>query len=191
MIGKGAHSIDLRENEHIIKEVRRNMFVFFMRVTALFILAAVGLVAIPFATVFLAQLGVAKPHIVIIVLYLLFLLILIILFAFRWTDYYLDVWVITNQRIFDIEQQGAFDRDISVFEIARIQDVNVKIQGMFATFLHFGNVHVHTAGENRNIIIRDATDPLAVKKLILEQYARITNGRETPPVVTPAEEKEK
>ena len=97
-------------------------------------------------------------------------------------DYYLDVWILTNQRIFDIEQRGLFNRHISVFEINKIQDVNVKIEGIIATFIKYGDV---------NILIKEADNPLEVKKAILEQYANLmqkTGSQNTNPNPLPPQQ---
>lgn len=167
-----AHSIDLQTGEHIVKEIRRDMFVFYTRVLILFILALLPLAIIVQVSQFLSQTTI-PGGIVATILYLFFILFLTILFFFRWTDYYLDVWVLTNKRIFDIEQKGLFHRNISVFELSKIQDVNVEVRGILATFIKYGDVLIHTAGTNEHIVIKEADSPLEVKKCILEEYTKL------------------
>lgn len=89
-----------------------------------------------------------------------------------WTDYYLDVWFITNRRIVDIEQKGFFNRDVSTFRMERIQDVTVEINGIIATLLNFGNIHVQTAGESQEFIIKGIARPKHVKDIIMRQSDR-------------------
>ena len=86
-----------------------------------------------------------------------------------WTDYYLDVWFITNRRIIDIEQKGFFHRDVSTFRMERIQDVTVEIRGIIATLLNFGDIHVQTAGESQEFIIKGIGRPKHVKDIIMRQ----------------------
>src|SRR3989338_3096464 len=38
-------------------------------------------------------------------------------------DYYLDVWIVTNERIINIEQRGLFSRTVSEQKLYRVQDV--------------------------------------------------------------------
>jgi hypothetical protein len=109
--------------------------------------------------------------------YLTWLLILFTVFFFQWTDYYLDVWVITTERIFDVEQVGMFNRTISVFRLEQIQDVTVAVNGILATFLKYGDIHLHTAGEGDDFIIRDADDPLHIKKIIMEEHGKVMQAR--------------
>jgi len=172
-----AHSIDLRDGEHIVAEVRRHMFVFYARILTLFILALLPLIFFTTVANIISNALPGQGTSITGVIYLLFLLVLIVVFFFQWTDYYLDVWIITSERIFDINQRGMFTREISVFELERIQDVNVKIKGLLATLLKFGDVHIHTAGVKEDIIIKEAARPLAVKKSILDEYARHRNQK--------------
>ncbi|MDP6387725.1 MAG: PH domain-containing protein [Candidatus Pacebacteria bacterium] len=90
-----------------------------------------------------------------------------------WTDYYLDMWLITNKRIVDIEQKGFFNRDISTFRMERIQDITVEIKGVIATLLNFGNIHVQTAGESQEFIIKGIGRPKYVKEIIMRQADKV------------------
>lgn len=90
-----------------------------------------------------------------------------------WTDYYLDVWFITNKRIIDIEQKGFFNRDISTFRMERIQDVTVEIRGIIATLFDLGNIHVQTAGESQEFIIKGIGRPKYVKDIIMRQTDKV------------------
>lgn len=86
-----------------------------------------------------------------------------------WTDHYLDAWFITSKRIIDVEQKGLFSRGISTTRIERIQDVTVEVRGVFATLFNIGDIHVQTAGEAREFVIRGVGKPKEVKKIITDQ----------------------
>ncbi|TSC76448.1 MAG: hypothetical protein G01um101431_581 [Parcubacteria group bacterium Gr01-1014_31] len=89
------------------------------------------------------------------------------LFAFNaFVDYYLDVWIVTNERILNIEQHQLFSRVAAEQRLSRIQDVTAETHGIFATFLHFGDVHVQTAGEQARFVFRQIPDPTAVARKI-------------------------
>lgn len=93
------------------------------------------------------------------------------------TDHYLDGWVVTDKRIIDVEQKGFFSRTVSSFRMERIQDVTVEIHGIIATLLDFGDVHVQTASEDYDFIIRDAPKPKSLKKRILEESDNIMDSQ--------------
>ncbi|PIR37930.1 MAG: hypothetical protein COV34_02475 [Candidatus Zambryskibacteria bacterium CG10_big_fil_rev_8_21_14_0_10_42_12] len=101
--------------------------------------------------------------------YVIFLIFVWMFYFLEWTDYYLDVWLVTNKRVIDIEQKGLFRREIISLHHDRIQDVTVITSGVIATLLNFGKVHVQTAGERRKIILHDAPDPEEVKRMILSR----------------------
>lgn len=97
-----------------------------------------------------------------------------------WMDYYLDVWVLTDNRIVDIEQRGFFDREASSFRLDRIQDITIEITGLIPTLFDFGIVHVQTAGgEDRTFHIPGAPRPALLKERILREHNRVLHERDT------------
>ena len=89
------------------------------------------------------------------------------------THYYLDAWMVTGEHLIDIEQRTLFDRQTSVSRIDRIQDITVETPGFIATLLHFGTIHVQTAGSEREFIMRGIADPKFVREAILRQQDRL------------------
>lgn len=84
-----------------------------------------------------------------------------------WIDYYFDVWIVTNERIVNIEQRGLFTRHISELRFSRIQDVTASVSGLVSTILNFGDVAVQTAAEEERFVFRQVADPFAVKDRIM------------------------
>jgi uncharacterized membrane protein YdbT with pleckstrin-like domain len=92
-----------------------------------------------------------------------------------WTDYYLDIWVITDKRVFDIEQRGFFRREVSIFRMDRVQDITTNVRGIIQTFFNFGEIHVQTAGSDREFIMRGAPAPTSLKEVISSLQDRRQN----------------
>lgn len=96
-------------------------------------------------------------------------------------DYYLDVWIVTNERILNIEQKQLFHRVISEHDLSKIQDVTAETSGMFATFLNYGEVHIQTAGEMQRFVFQQVPNPLAIKRKITslceykKRYEKVLN----------------
>jgi hypothetical protein len=103
------------------------------------------------------------------------------------TDYLLDVLVITDKRIFEIDQRGLFRRESSTFRIDRIQDVTVEVKGVIATFLNFGDIHIHTAGEGHDFVGKMMADPYSVKKQINEAIDHWTHESRNVTIAEPTE----
>jgi len=72
-----------------------------------------------------------------------FLAIIVWIYIFIiWIDFYFDVWIITNERIVNIEQKALFIRTTSELKFDKIQDISINIVGLIQTVLNFGDVHV-------------------------------------------------
>ncbi len=84
-----------------------------------------------------------------------------------WIDVWFDTWIITDDRIINIEQQGLFSREVSEIKLARIQDVSVDVRGFFQTFLNYGDVRIQSAGEEEHFLFRSVPDPYGVKNIIM------------------------
>jgi uncharacterized membrane protein YdbT with pleckstrin-like domain len=91
----------------------------------------------------------------------------------RWTDHYLDVWIVTPERIIDIDQNGLFNREVSSIRFERVQDITTEVNGLIATFLGYGDLHVQSAGERREIMMRGAQQPSENKHFLLTQLNKV------------------
>lgn len=86
----------------------------------------------------------------------------------NYIDYYLDIWIATNNRILNIEQHGLFARTVSELRLHRVQDVTAEVHGFLHTMLDYGNVHIQTAGEKERFQFEDVPHPNHVAKIILD-----------------------
>ena len=93
-------------------------------------------------------------------------------FFHHWVEYYLDVWVVTNQRIINIEQKALFSRTVSELNIDMIQDVTSEVKGKLATILKFGDVHIQTAAEEKRFIFEQIPHPQEVATRITELHIK-------------------
>lgn len=91
------------------------------------------------------------------------------LFLFQaFSDYYLDIWIVTSKRVLNIEQVGLFTRRVSELRLYRVQDVTATVSGVAHTIFNYGNVEIQTAGEKERFIFEDVSDPNMVAKTILQ-----------------------
>lgn len=89
---------------------------------------------------------------------------------FGFVDYYLDVYIVTNERIVDISQNGFFKRDIAELHLHQVQDVSAKEEGFFSTMFHYGDVTIQTAGERENFVFRSVPHPYIISKKIVDLH---------------------
>ncbi len=163
--------IEIDNNERILRIVRKHWFVL---LSDLFLLAAcfivpLGLVVaarlLPIGTLLSFS---SSPAVAVGFFAFVWLFIVWMLGWTLWTNYYLDVLIITDKRIFTIEQEGLFRRISSSFRIDRIQNTTVDQNGIIQTLLGFGTIRIETAGENDDFIGTFIADPYAIKKFINE-----------------------
>ncbi|MFH1235719.1 MAG: PH domain-containing protein [Parcubacteria group bacterium] len=113
----------------------------------------------------------------------------IVLFLFiSWIDYYLDVWVVTKDRIIAIEQKGLFSRTVAELSLDRVQDVTSDVHGFVATMMRYGNIRIQTAGEQSQFVFEQVPHPYETARKIMEmhaQYVPQNSPAQSPPAVPP------
>jgi len=82
-------------------------------------------------------------------------------------DYYLDIWVVTNDRLIAVQQQGLFARTISEMDLWLVQDVTSEVKGISATLFGYGTLSLETAGKEERFHFANAADPPHVRQKIL------------------------
>jgi uncharacterized membrane protein YdbT with pleckstrin-like domain len=83
-------------------------------------------------------------------------------------DYYLDVWLVTNERIINIEQMGLFSRVASELNLTAVQDVTSNVHGFVNTIFDYGLVEVQTAGESGRFEFKQVEHPEIIKRQIIQ-----------------------
>lgn len=168
------HLPNQKPDERVVMFLRRQWFAWAKIIVAfLFMLAVPGVIALYFwdrVAVWLAHPLLGPILTIFASIYVLSLW----LFSFlEFTDYYLDTWIITNDRIINIEQKGLFNRVASELHLAAVQDVTSEVHGMIGTFFDYGDVYVQTAGEHERFEFKNIDRPEKVKETInkmVEEY---------------------
>lgn len=112
---------------------------------------------------------------VLVLLFASYALVWGLLFFVSWLNYYLDVWIVTNERIINIKQLRLFHRTVSEQKLYRVQDVTWEMQGVLGNMLKFGNVTIQTAAEQAKFTFEHIPDPEAVAKIIMHLLEQIEN----------------
>jgi len=158
--------IKLDKDEKILLEIRKHWFILLTETFFLLFLAAIPFVLFT---------GVSLTHVlrfitvegsgtsIFVALSCIWLLFVWLTFFVIWTDYYLDILIITSKKVIDIEQKGLFYRDVSTFRLDKIQDITVKVSGLIPTMLHFGNLYIQTASEEQSFAAIGIPHPDRIK----------------------------
>lgn len=161
------HFKDFGGDESIIKVVHRNWFYLLEQFFLVFVMIVIFMGGLFYAPLYFPEIFGAQYRPLVAFLENLFFLAIWIYGFLIWVDYYLDIWIITNQRIVNIEQKGMFSRKVSELNYSKIQDVTTEVHGFIPTVLNFGDVEVQTAGEEENFIFRTVSDPHGIKNIIM------------------------
>jgi uncharacterized membrane protein YdbT with pleckstrin-like domain len=174
--------IEIDEHEHIIRVVYDHWFVLLGRIILLFLAVSMPVIGfgilrtLPFPSIITIDGNINSA--------LFFFLAIWLMFVWMigwniWTNYFLNVLVITDIRIFDIVQKGYFSRKSSSFRIDHIQNITVTQKGLIQTLFDFGTLHFETAGENINFTASYIARPYEVKKMIDEmQDSELSSSQE-------------
>jgi len=79
-----------------------------------------------------------------------------------------SVFIITDQRLFTVDQKGFFRRKITEIDLYKILDMTSETQGFARTLLKYGDLLVRTAGarEDSGLKIENIPDPYSVEQRI-------------------------
>lgn len=163
---------ELEPGEHVVKQVRKHWLLFLAG-----LLPYAILIVIPFA---LPKLLVLAPPLAPYAAFFDFStplgratlgIWLLLSWIGAWgsfTRYFLNVWVLTNQRIATIKQRRFFVREVSSLLLPRVQDVTTNVSGVVSSLLDIGNIKVQSAGADIEFTMRGIHRPEQMRDLILK-----------------------
>lgn len=147
------------ENETIVAVIHRHWFNILSHFVTILILTISTVIFFFFAPLVTSAFEITlNTSLLFFITSTLFLFLWVYAF-FIWIDYYFDVWIITDERILNIEQKGLFTRVASEVNFGRVQDVTTKIEGFLPTLLNYGDILVQTAGEDKRFHFRNVGLP--------------------------------
>ncbi len=165
-------AFQLRPSEKVLLIQRRHWFTVFVE----FLWIALLAILVPLVVFWLQISSEILPVLfdewmIVLLLVMYYQLILIISFTFL-ADYYLDIWVVTDQRLIRIELRGFFNRLVTTMNLNRIQDVKVSTKGFFATLFTYGDIKIQTAGTEAEFVFFHTPKPQETKNLIYKALNR-------------------
>lgn len=176
-----TEKIQLDQDEEILLQVRKHWFILCMNVIGVLILAVLP---IPFFAVAMSSKTITAlvpiNDAFVVTLYCAWLIVQWMILFSIWTNYYLDVWTVTNKRLIAIDQQGFFRRTMASFRLERMQDIKVSVDGIIATFLDYGTLEIQTAGEEEHFKVTGIPSPADIKALIVNSSDNLMPQRATP-----------
>jgi hypothetical protein len=84
----------------------------------------------------------------------------------KFLSWYFDVYIITDERVVDIEFRNLLDKKFAEAKISMIQDVSSRVAGISQTMLNYGDVRIQTAAEIPELSFEKVPNPDKVIKVL-------------------------
>ena len=162
------HFKDVGANEKIVMVLHRNWFYLLEQFFSVFLISGLFAVGLFYAPTFFPAMFGRELKSVVAFMENFFMLTIWIYSFLIWVDYYFDIWIITTERIVNIEQKGMFTRKVSELRYNKIEDITTEVIGFLPTVINFGDVRIQTAAEKTEFCFRTVSDPYHVKNVIME-----------------------
>lgn len=181
--------INIGENEKIFLIKRRHNFVLFAEIfpfTLVFILGIIGIISLylyydaELINNYLSNIPLIEDLRIDYYYFFLFIISLFLLIIWQFifiifAHFYLDCWIITDERTIHTELRSLFSRFYSSVSHNRIQDVTVDIHGIFSTIFKYGDLKIQTAGAFKDFVFRQIPEPYKTKDVLFEASKNKTN----------------
>lgn len=166
-------------NEKIVLAVREHWFRLFSKISLIVILSL-----IPFLVrLLIFELGALEltpivDNVITVFSHVYYLGLLVALFII-FVLYYLNLHVVSEERIVDIDQVGLLFHEVSELNIETIEDVTSQTKGLVGNVLDYGTVFIQTAGATERFEFDNVSNPANIAKIILELYEQHGNKPRT------------
>ncbi|MFA5010260.1 MAG: PH domain-containing protein [Patescibacteria group bacterium] len=167
-----------RETEQVELMLFQHWFMLALPLTKAFVVIIISL-AVPIWlhwTSFIFSYGLTTA------VYYLWLVFWICYMVYAYSNWYRDRFIITSERVIDINQRGLFSRKVSEVELNRIQNITYSVDGIFATMFNFGTIVIQSAGAN-DLTLKRIADPAGIQ----EEITRLVKAKAKDQPVTAEE----
>lgn len=163
----GKLPFELQREESVLVDIRRHWAFFLPKLAGYVLLAIIPAAVLLFFTQHLfAWLGAAA-----------WILVVAVRAYFLWYRYQNDRWIITNQRVVDSIRRHWFHHSMSSADLIDVEDMSIRREGVLATTMNFGDVHLQTAGAQSKFVLSGVPDPAKVLATVdaARDQARVHN----------------
>ncbi|MDR3570693.1 MAG: HAMP domain-containing sensor histidine kinase [Candidatus Pacebacteria bacterium] len=111
-------------------------------------------------------------HVIAAILFPGCLLAVVIMAAILWSNYYLDMIVVTDRRLFFISQISLTKREVLGWNLHEVAHVDARQDNFLETFFNFGTLNLRTSNDEGDALIEGVPNPEYVCAIILKQDDR-------------------
>lgn len=150
-----------RENEEIIMVIFKHWYIAIMPM-----LKALGIILLSlFLPIVLGLSFYIFNYAISTVIYIAWILFWVGYIFYAYFNWLQDKYIITNERVINIDKKGAFNQTVLETEIDKIQNIIHSTKGVFATMLNFGTVTIQT--NTSDLVLDYVPNPVYIKEEVL------------------------
>lgn len=86
----------------------------------------------------------------------------------KFLSWFFNAYIVTDERLVDIDFNGLLYRDLSVVKIANVEEINFTQIGSFSAIFDYGDVHIQTAAEKRELTFDRVPHPGKVTEILFQ-----------------------
>jgi hypothetical protein len=122
------------------------------------------------------------PQVYVLVISIVWVLLVFGYALEQFLGWFFNIFIVTNERVVDIDFHNLLYREISDADLDKIQDLTIRGAGMMSAFFHFGDIVIQTAGNLPVLEFHSVENPERVAKVIRllgelrEQYKQVNYG---------------
>lgn len=162
----GIFFADKEPTEDLILLLRAHLITTVPWIIVTLLLLVVPVVLLPIVTA-LGLVGTFGPGFILVAT--IFWYAIIFTYAFiNFLYWYFNVYIVTSERVIDVDWYSVIIRKVSSTQIAKIQDASAVQVGVFAGIFDYGDVVIQTAGTEENFQFTAVPHPQLVAKKIEE-----------------------
>ena len=159
---KGVKFIGADEKEQIVLLLRKHPIT-----NVRWVLMAIIMVFVPLLVSFTGALESVPIRFQLVGMLIWYLIVLAFIFE-EFLGWYFHTFIITDERVFDVDFVNLAYREISECNIDQIQDVTTKVGGVGRTVFKYGDVFIQTSSENPEIEFEAVPNPDDVSRVLRE-----------------------
>ncbi len=148
---KGVTFQTQKHDEVIILFLRSHFLTNLYWIVISLILTFIPVIIVAFSSVFGIQILSSPLASHFTTIYVLFYYLIVFSFIFiNFLHWFYNVFIVTSERVVDIDYSDIVIHNIAVTKLSHIQDVNYTQSGFIPTLFNYGNLFVQTAGTEIN-----------------------------------------
>ncbi len=161
--------IHQKNYEHVVAKVRRHFITFIPTIILFVLLSSLPIILqLLFSTLFPTILAINNVHLAALLLASIYYLSLLLFFYTEFVAFYLDILIITNDRLIDVNQHSLFSRSIAEMDLYQTQDVISEVKGFWASFFKYGTITVQNASGITKFQALNVPHPDKLREIILD-----------------------